>query len=647
MARIDTLTESNGPDRFNIHPGCASHHAGVRTGIKDYCCCCDPCAYVRKDESASQPDNRLCCRCLPRWIVAKFTGGDGDACCRNTVTPMRATVDDVGGVEVIKYSGNIAGHAVAVYLSNSPIDEYTSDYEDATCRWTISIPTLGIDYEVPIDHVTVTCLGVPSVEITGVTAFEGCSGTISLANYSTVKVPFHVRPELDDPAIDTLTVPFPEGFESYDCESLPRFICVTKKHNRVTHLRSPRVSWEIEWWRDFIWDEYHTPYFIPADDEWIIGKWDYQPPVTTAFEQHLWLIYKDGEYFIQPDFESPIGTDGTGETYARMPLSSCGCTFKILNARPVSDPSPPAIPGESVPDDLLGIDLRAGRCGCWDYICGHRRCVPRYLCGTLWVDQTLYLGLLFTFDMATKCWGSSGGLDTDGNPMPFSVNICMRKDEDGECELYVDYPGYTLNGISIGDTETVFGGGFSGPSDYGDDYFQLSINTSFDGDCTRFLSCQTATPCAGGCGSHPELLYLRIHGWSEATDIPPPPTTGECTTEIILYYGEVVTAGETGILVACEYNGYALVDSYYMDPLTMIAGRATMLIRARLSLGSLTIYRSLASDPTNILQTESAVLSTETCEPYYGYKLTPSSLKSCFFGDSEIIFHRWEVEITE
>ena len=649
MARIDTVRESNGPDRFNIHPGCASHHAGVRTGIKDYCCCCDPCNYVRKNESATEPELRHCCRCLPRLILAKFTATNGNECCRNVVVPMLASVGTTGGEDVIVYSGSIVGHSITIYISNSAIGAY-ADLYDTGCRWTILIPSLGVSEEVSIDHTTVTCLGVPAISVTGVTAYDGCVGTISLNNYATVKVPFRTRfpsEEVDDSL--SITVPFPDGFESYECTDLPRYICITKKHNRINRVRSPKIPWEIEWWRDFAWDEEFEPYFDEEQQQWIIGRWRHNPKDTTAFIQHLYLIQDlyGRDTFLQPDFESPGATDGDGETYQRVPLTSCGCDFKILDVRPVDDPSPPELPGQSLSTDLLGIDYRGGRCGCWDYQCGKRRCVPKYLCGFLYVNQTLYRNILFTWSNTLKCWVAGGGVDLDGYPMPFDLHVCLTQNDEGQCQLSVDYEDYSIDPVAIGDTNTVIGGTLSGSNYAMNDYFTLNLTTSFDGDCELLLTCVTATPCYVDCGSHPELLHLRLYGWSLPSDIPPPPASGSCTLEMdLIYYQRVVVSG-TGILITCEYIGYAIVNSFFTDLVTGLPSSGPFLITAKLNLGQLRITRTYIGAGSAAGAEKFVSLDTETCNPYYGYYFTLASLQNCFFGDTATIFHRWEAEITE
>lgn len=556
---------------------------------------------------------------------------------------MLAEIATAGMQDVIQYTGSIVGHSITVYMSNGPIGAYDED-DEIQCRWTIQIPSLGVDEIIEIDHTTVTCLGVPAISISSVAAFDDCVGTISLFNYSTVKVPFHVRDFGDSE--EGLTVPFPDGYALYGCDTLPRFICITKKHNHENRVRSPRVSWEIEWWRGFEWDSTFEPYNDPDEDEDIIGRWRHVPKDATAFIQHLYLIQdSDGNVWLQPDFNSPGGTNGDGEDYQRVPLSSCGCDFKILDVRPVDDPSPPELPGQSLSTDLLGIDYRGGRCGCWDYFCGKRRCVPRYLCGFVFVGGAIYRNILFTWSNSTKCWASSGGVDLDDVDMPFDLSICLRQNDEGECELYVTHEDYNLNPVSVGSIETVFAGTFEGTNYGGDDYFSLNVTTSFDGDCELLLTCVTATPCADDCGSHPPILNLRLRGWSTAMDIPPGPR--ECETEITLVYQQAVVVSGSGILITCQYVGFVIVDSSHFDIPSGMIVRRLFLIKAVLSMGSVTITRRYASDPETILQTETAVFSTETCDPYYAYYFTLASLKNCFFGDSAIFFHRWEAEVTE
>jgi hypothetical protein len=659
MARIDTVTESNGPDRFNSNPGCSRHQAGVRTGIKDYCCCCDPCNYTRKNESAQEPTLRHCCRCLPKLIIAKFTATNGNACCRDAVVAMVVGETSIDDEDVVMYSASIVGHAITIYILSSAIDGYSSGVNG--CSWTISIPSLGVYEHVGIDHTDVTCLGVPAISVTGVTAYEGCVGTISLSNYQTVKVPFRTRWNYAAEE-QTLTVPFPVGFYHHLCDDLPRYICVTKKRNRQnedwsSRVRSPRIPWEIEFHRAFGWDEEWVPTYTHSgtlydysDDMWLLGRWTHTPEDETAFVQHLWLLQDySGECFLQPDFESPQGAlVTTEETYSRVPLTSCGCDFKILDVRPVDDPSPPELPGQSLSTDLLGIDYRGGACGCWDYHCGKRRCVASCLCGYVFVNDTIYINILFTWSNATKCWVASGGVDLDGYAMPFDLSICLTQSETGECQLSVSYEDYDITPIAIGDQDIALSGTLQGLNYAQDDIFVLNFTTAFDCLCEQLFQCATATPCNTDCGGHPPILYLTLRGWSEATDIPPPPTTGSCTTEITLVYRQTVVVAGASVLYVCGYTGYKVVSSTRIDD---ILGPVTemYLLTATLSLGQVRIDRRLLSDLDNPTETfvESFLLDTETCNPYAGYYGVVFGLTNCWFGDTSIIWHRWEAEITE
>lgn len=684
MARIDTVVESNGPDRFNLTPGCYRHHAGVRTGITDYCCCCDPCQYVRKNEGASDPEDRFCCRCIPKIILAKFTpdessdsfSGSDEYCCRSIFDPMLAQVSLVGGVDVVSYSGSIVGHPLTVYISNRSMlsgsssnsgsnsnSDSSSESNDGTCFWTILIPSLGVEEEFVIDHRTVTCLGVPSVSVGNITAFEQCVGTVSLFNYTTVKLPFQVRDYgSDSDDHDELTVPFPEGFVCNGCDSLPRYICITKKHNHENRVRSPRIPWEIEWWRDFSWDYDFVPYFSESSSdsgslstsnsdesgEFILGRWSHQPKDQSEHIQYLYLIQDlDGVCWLQPDFSAPYNTFGEGEQWERTQFSGCGCQLKVLDVRPVDDPSPPSIPGQTIAEDLLGIDIRAGRCGCWDYFCGKRRCVPRWICGFVFVNGTVYRNILFTWKNSLKQWVSSGGETLGGTEMPFSLSLTLEENEDGECQIVTSHEDYELNAVVIGSYDTIFAGTIQGKNAAGDDYFSLNIATSFDGDCKLLVTCGAATPCAENCGSHPDPLFLRMRGWSLPSDIPPPPVTGECVTEFELTYYQTVIVTSSSILTNCGYVGYAVVSSLRFDPELGMSVPAVFLIKAELSMGSLRITRRWMEEPDVILFSETMPLQTETCDPYYGYFFALGSLRNCFFGDTQIIWHRYEAEITE
>jgi len=560
--------------------------------------------------------------------MARFTGGGG-ACCRNLAVIMHATVESNGVQSVIGYHGNLGDHAISVYQSSNPIDDEYSTDEYSLCRWTISIPSLGINHEVDIDHTVVTCLGVPEIEVTGVTLFGDCVGTISLVNYATVKLPFVSSKALEEERV-SLAVDFPDGGGSPPCATLPRFVCISKKWNPGNRER-PLPSWTIQWARDFEWDDEFAAYFDAERDMDVLGRWVHQPADPYAEQQLIELLWDGSEYWLD------ITLSDEDDTYQRVALSSCGCNFKILDVRPVSDPSPPEIPGQSISHDLLGIDLRAGKCGCWRFGCGKRRCLPKYLCGFAFIDGVLYTDLLFTWNPATKCWEFGGG---DYSP---AMTICLSENEQGECVLRLDYEDFDIEPVEIGNRETILNGTFAGTNGDRTRSLTLNVNTSFDGNCDQIFTCVTASPCADNCGSHPDTLHLRLRGWSTVSDTPPGPR--ECVTEITLKYKEVIAVSGSSVLIGCEYFGEVLVT----DTVSILGVPTTQtsVITATLSLGGLKIVRRVVGNPPPTGAEAEVALTTEECNPYYGYFFTLASLRQCFFGDRNVFFHRWEAEITE
>lgn len=656
---LTTIIESNGPDRFNLTPGCASHNAGVRTGIKDYCCCCDPCQYVRDADDPARMSERLCCRCTPKFILAKFTPDDtGDPCCKKVAVAMAAAVwSDNSDQNVVRYSGDLVGHAVYVYLSNDYVDYGVSraNYTEG-CRWTIRIDSLGIHEEIAIDHVTVTCLGVPSISVTGVTGLGSCVGSITLTNYVTDKVPFHKR-EFDSYFADgyTMMLPLPYGVECEGCTEIPRFICVSRANPYTAIKRQPTAAEKLadrsaNFWKEFQWDvdwEYTYNSYV---DEQIVGRWRHFPDDPTAFVESLYLVQDQyGTCWLQPDFVEPATADGEGEVYERTQLTNCGCQFKILNVRPVNDLSD--TPSNR---DGNGIDYRIGRCTCWGFVCGNRRCVNRYFCGFLFVNRTLYQGILFTWNSTDKCWYSSGGVDPYGHAMPFDLSICLESDGRGGCQLqasYGGYGGYTISPIAIDDETTILSATFNGVNATSDDFLTLFVNTSFDGECDYLIHCDQATPCAGECGSHPTVLFASFRGWSEPYDGPSLPSLGECSTEVTMsYYWQVVSILDGQISYICGYIGYAVVSGQYLNPDTSMFEVREFLLQFRLTMGAMTVTRRLLSDPTTVLVT-TVIDVTESCDPYYGfynsYDRVGALLTNCFFGDNSVFFYRYTLDITE
>lgn len=116
---------TQGSDRVQINPGvCKWHHdTNTRTGINDYCCCCNPCLYGTNHDAGTSWREDTCCRCNPLLIAIKYTPQIADStnpdCCRTVWEPMAGNPTlqvDKGSATI--YKGTIVGHAVTVYLTS-------------------------------------------------------------------------------------------------------------------------------------------------------------------------------------------------------------------------------------------------------------------------------------------------------------------------------------------------------------------------------------------------------------------------------------------------------------------------------------------------------------------------------------------------
>lgn len=223
------MRRSHGPDKLKSGYACYLHHSGIRSFadynnvavgsgthkiLMDYDCCCDPCLYYKADFSASSqwghptrdPDYEHCCSCNPKVLVANWdpanTGDSCDIYAQKEPLFYDSYLYD-GSTLSVRYAGTIANHPILVTLSpfqTNPDGTYTAD--GSGCRWTVHLAsgtTFGGGYSSQvrfIDHNDVTCLNAPDVSFTGVTAFGGSGGIVTISNYDSSKAPFVMR-EID------------------------------------------------------------------------------------------------------------------------------------------------------------------------------------------------------------------------------------------------------------------------------------------------------------------------------------------------------------------------------------------------------------------------------------------------------------------
>lgn len=597
MALIDQdpASETNGPDKNRFTPKCWRHHSGQRTGIKDYCCCCDPCLYRTVEDSVEA--NPHCCRCNPRVIVAKYTVDSGD--CENQIMPMfgEKTVDDDQNT-VVHYQASFLGRTVHVWLSTLPIPNVSYDSNEyINCRWTIYIPSLGIVEEVEIDHENVTCLGVPDIEISGVTSAGGeCTGTITLENFETDKVEFQLRefPEtFPDGEGTTVDLYLPCG----DCVEVARFLCLSGVRHKGADAE----------WVEFEWDVDFEPH--EEGDQYIHGKWSYTPPVETPFVEHIYLITSGGYCELHFDFESPVGRE-LGEEIEPISISNCSCNINEFVSA-------------GTPQEPIGFTIRAGRCSCWEYHCGTCRCVPRYLCGLYFVDQTLYKNIRFTWSSAIKGWVSSGGEDRDGNPFEETLTVLLEKDEFGNCVI----DGSPVScGLVMSATISTLATEYS-PATW------LYVSTAF-AECDYRIVCGDATPC----DEHPAVLNMYAVGYNDPYE-DEPGIEGDCPIEIpLFYFSEVFLVGETGpnaIEINCGYRGIWDWESEGGTPFRSFFELQGGVLEVNVT--NLLTGGSAAS--------ESFSLDYEYCDPYIAEYFAITGLTSCIWGSATI--QRILIEITE
>ena len=233
---------SDGPDKLRNNYACYLHHntshdVGLRSFedykspsgrfmVTDYDCCCDPCNHSRSDVelvtnlgNADVTGDAYCCVCTPNLISSQWVG-TGNSCSQKSVfEAMWVSVNVPGGgiqENTAHYSTDIVGRTLDVYIGPREINEAGTGlpYDGSGCRWTIWLGASGsaaglsggaagtkvVSY---IDHITTTCLKVPTVQFNNIAGHNGL-GTITLNDYYGAKVPFVRR---DD------EVAFPTGVD--------------------------------------------------------------------------------------------------------------------------------------------------------------------------------------------------------------------------------------------------------------------------------------------------------------------------------------------------------------------------------------------------------------------------------------------------
>lgn len=522
---------SQGPERYRGGAHCPEHHDGVRTGFPDWCCCCDPCLYVRPSENGVLADLAShSCRCVPQLICVLFTPDDGSDPCAKPIQTARFPDFTVS-----------ATPGTITWDFGSPIDVQITITES---MWRFYSLTHSVDESYPIDHINTTCLEVPAVTISGAVV-GGVTGTITFSTYSASKLPFISRQAT---AESEAAVDVPEGFEC-SCTTAAVRLCV----NGRRHAGGPIEQVE------FYWEEgASTP------------RWKYLPPNgDPTYDRELIYLRGDeaGNCYLELDFEqsSAFTNDwaepptSDGDTAKMIAIPTCTCELFVQSTRDDG----------ATGDDIRFVTITGGRCAEYRYACGSCRCVPTYLCvfgeidgeliqsrATWFVEELDETGLLnFGWrlddfpEIMLKLIESEDAIDTSDR-----VKQCAlyARQNEGE-QLALTNPS---NIISCGFQLTA-------QMEKWDEENQrvnwLWVSASICGSCNA----STCGDCPDRCGSNPLVLYVDLHGIDNGPDDPEDPYFGVqtfCDTTVTVYYFEQWSTTSRGEMV-CGYVGYS-------DPIT-------------------------------------------------------------------------------
>jgi len=515
---------SHGPEKFRGGPRCPDHHEGVRTGYPDWCCCCDPCLYIRPrpNEVGGPFDvSAYSCRCVPMLICATFTPDPGSDPCAKVIQSVAFPTfseDIVPGTVSYDF-----GFDIQVTVLSSV--------------WRFFSDSHSIDQSYDIDHVNITCLQFPEVSITGI-VIGTVTGTVTFSEFASSKIPFSNRQATDESERDT----YPVSNTDCSCYSAAGKLCV----NGRRHVNGPIEQVE------FLWNED------------LQDRWEYLPPCGDP-TLHSEVIYlrgdDDGNCYLEFDFEQTGATTNDwanpptsdGDTAKMTAITTCTCELFVQSSSTGS----------------RFVTITGGRCAEYQYICGSCRCVPTYLCVFGEIDGT--------FINSRATWYYDTGNDY-GWLLEDSPDILIKIK--GACTVNAD-------GITIYSTDPVkpcvlFARELSGDqaaltedSDPISCGFELSANMEVRTDANPLIdrenwlwvsssicgSCATTTcgMCPDQCGSNPLVLYYFLRCIDNGPDDPEDPDFGIqtfCDLTVEVHYWQRWDETTRGI-PKCGYLGYS------------------------------------------------------------------------------------------
>lgn len=487
MARSLPAT-SDGPDSFKGGLQCLEHHAGVRTGIHDSCCCCNPCLY---DRPITQENP---CRCVPKIVCFIFTGDSGQAECCTQVTSFAIAESIAEGSTY--YSASIGGVDLELSIESTietPSILNTGEPYGIAAFWRFRSYALGLNEIYEIDHVNTVCLTPPSIAISGVTITTpggSCVGTISFGTYQSAKVPF-VKTELNE-SVD-IAIPY----SPCNCDFAVNTLCVYGRRHGGEDNPGP-IERVLFTWNEALGD-----------------RWSYMPPCgnVSTDQEHIYLRGDSyGNCYLELDFEQsgiwtndwadpPNSFDGMNPNDIRpgmLPIDSCVCGLLVRRSETTRG---------------RFVVITGGWCERYSYgKCYQCRCVPEKLCVIGSIDGQILQGEM-TWD--GDRWTSPGTAYIS----PFSLSLTQGKcdepaparDDPDSCAIAADGTFLVPFPNGVIDEKCSPFMSFSLTSEFDpthpDIYNFLIGSAKLCGNC-KLVTCG---PChAERCGGSPETLYADL-----------------------------------------------------------------------------------------------------------------------------------------
>lgn len=534
---------SHGPDRHIGGPNCPQHHDGVRTGISDYCCCCDPCRYTRPPD---RPSSLIlgCCRCVPRLLCVSFSPDAGsEQCCRSVSMSLSPVFTGGNGWDQrATYSGTLNGISIAISVLKHE--------ENGPCFWSISSSTHYFSEEVEIDHINVTCLEPPVFSVTDVSDSSGCVGTISFSTSDLIKVPF--RKPSAAPSVSLFAPIDPQC----DCDQVPGSLCVYG----VRHRGEPAELVEFSW------------------DEGLGDRWTYLPcnGNPTTDKEHIYLRGDEyGNCYLELDFEqtgdttndwavppNTLGEDIHEIRPGMIAIDSCGLDLfaysEVAEVATIEYPTSRA------------VSISAGTCSGWKYICGSCRCVPSRVCVTGAIDGETVI--------AEGYWDGESGWDVQWDGYSGNFRVLLESDGCGDCVLRAtgSFQATFLQSDAIECGDAMSGEMYAEYDPYNPTAFNWLWVTAAPCDCL-------VSPCnfcdEERCGGMPDTIYYEIQ--TRALFILGYEPEKFCNITIPLYYYKRFFG--TSRAMICGYIGHTAV---YCPPDEHNLEARTFVIRVSLRLGT-------------------------------------------------------------